>query len=102
MGKNTEGYRFIFAGRPHPTIVFGLIDGLIEEVNDAALALYGYSREEMIGLPYTALSAQPEAKLHKRKDGSLLAIEADHSTVSVAGREVGVSVLREIPVPRPV
>ena len=96
MDTKADVYRQIFATHPHATILFGLIDGRIEEVNEAALALYGYSREEMIGLPLAALAAAPEAILHKRKDGSMLAIEAHHSTVSVEGREVGVSVIRQI------
>ena len=96
MDTKAEVYRHLFATHPHATIVFGLIDGRIEEVNEAALILYGYTRDEMIGLPIEALAAAPEAKLHKRKDGSVLAIEAQQSTVSVEGREVGVSVIRQI------
>lgn len=97
MDKSKDFDREAFTGHPHATILFGLIDGLIVEANAAALALYGYTREEIIGLPYASLSAEPEAKLHKRKDGSLLVIEAQHSTSNIAGREVGVSVIREMP-----
>lgn len=96
MDKNTDLYRRIFSSDLHPTILFGLMDGLIEDVNDAALTLYGYDRGEMVGLPFSALSAAPEAKLHKRKDGSILLIEANRTTLSVGGREVGVAVIREI------
>jgi PAS domain-containing protein len=96
MDKNTDLYRQIFSSHPHPTILFGLMDGLIEDVNDAALTLYGYDRREMVGLPFSALSAQSEARLHKRKDGSMLTIEAQRSTVNIGGREVGVAVIREI------
>ena len=97
MDHSADLYRRIFSSHPHATILFGLMDGLIVDVNDAALMLYGYGREEMVGLPLSALSAEPEAKLHKRKDGSILLIEAHRSTLSVEGREVGVSVIREIP-----
>ena len=96
MATNADVYRRIFSSHPHATILFGLIDGRIEEVNDAALALYGYGREEMIGLPFAALSAAPEAKVHKRKDGTMFAIEAHHSTLSLDGREIGVSIMREL------
>ncbi len=94
MDRNGDVYHQIFACHPHATILFGLMDGLIEDANDAALALYGYGREEMIGLPFSALAAAPEAKLHKRKDGSMLAIEAHRSTLNIGGREVGVAVIR--------
>lgn len=69
--------------------------------NDAALAIYGYAREELVGLPLSALSADPEAKVHRRKDGFMLVIEAHHSTASLAGREVGVSVIRGGPALEP-
>jgi PAS domain-containing protein len=96
MDKNTELYRQIFSNHPHATILFGLADGVIEDVNDSALSLYGYVREEMIGLPLSALSAEPEAKLNKRKDGTMLMIEAHRSVMKVDGREVGLSVIREL------
>ncbi len=99
MGQTSDASRRIFSSQPDPTILFGLIDGRIEDANDAALAMYGYAREEMIGLPLTALSADPSAKLHKRKDGSLLAIEASHTTLKHEGREKGVSVIRELSEP---
>ncbi|MDD5301586.1 MAG: PAS domain S-box protein [Elusimicrobia bacterium] len=100
MVNNPDLYRRVFSSHPHATIVFGLMDGLIEDVNDAALALYGYARSEMLGLPFSALSAEPEAILHKRKDGSVLSIEAHRTTMNIDGREVGVAVIREIPAAR--
>lgn len=96
MNMNTDVYRSIFTSHPHATVLFGLLDGVICDVNDAALALYGYGRDEMIGLSYSALSAGPEARLHRRKDGTTLAVETHRSTLTVAGREVGVSVIRDI------
>jgi PAS domain S-box-containing protein len=101
MDTNTDLYRRIFSSHPDATILFGLVDGIIEDVNDAALAMYGYGREEMIGLPLSALSAEPEAKLHKRKDGEWILIEAHRSVLKVDGREVGVSVVREFPAALP-
>jgi PAS domain-containing protein len=97
MDKNSDLYRGIFSTHPHATIVFGLVDGIIEDANDSALALYGYGREELIGLPLSALSAQPEAQLNRRKDGTMLMIEAHRSVMKVGGREIGVSVVRELP-----
>lgn len=96
MDKDTDLYRGIFSSHPHATVLFGLSDGVILDVNDAALALYGYGRGEMIGLSYASLFADPEAKVHRRKDGSKLMIEAHRSTLSVEGREVGVAVIRDL------
>ncbi len=95
---NSPGcFDLIYSTRPHATVVFGLIDGLILGANDAALALYGYTREELVGMKYALLSAEPDVKVHKRKDGSKLMVEFQHSTESVEGREVGVSVIRPLP-----
>jgi len=96
VATNSKVYQQIFSSHPHATVLFGLIDGRIEEVNDAALNLYGYGREEMIGLPFAALSAAPEAKVHKRKDGTMFAIEAHHSTLTLDGREIGIAIIREL------
>ena len=97
MANDPDLYRAIFSRHPHATILFGLIDGLIEDANDAALTLYGYGREELVGRPFSTLAAEPETKLHKRKDGSMLAINAQHSTVNIGGREVGVAVIHALP-----
>lgn len=97
MDKDTDAYRGLLAPQPHAVVVFGLSDGVILDVNEAALELYGYSRAEMIGLSYAALSAGAETKVHKRKDGSTLVVEADRSTLKVKGREVGVAVIHKRP-----
>lgn len=96
VDKDTGLYRGIVSSHPHAAVLFGLTDGVILDVNDAALALYGYRRGEMIGLSYSALFADPEAKVHRRKDGSKLMIESHRSTLSVEGREVGVAVIRDL------
>jgi two-component system cell cycle sensor histidine kinase/response regulator CckA len=113
MDADNDLYRAVFAGSPDAIIVFGVPEGRIEDVNDAALALYGYTRAEMIGLPVTALTADPgpsaaifrsmatvEAvvvrdRTHKRKDGSTFTIEAHGSTVLVGSRKVGLSINRD-------
>lgn len=99
MDDATEHHRRDFQASPRATIHFGLMGGSILDANDAALALYGYHRSEMIGLPYAALSADPKKKVHVRKDGSLFVSEIERSTMIMDGREVGVAHIREISIP---
>ena len=114
MAKNLDLCRPISSNIPDAIIVFGVAETRIEDANDAALALYGYAREEMIGLPVSALTAEPEAsaedlrrlalgetifvpnRLQKRKDGSTFLVEAHRSPLRVGGRAVGISVSRDI------
>lgn len=98
MDDAAEHHRRDFKASPEATVHFGLMDGSILDANDAALAMYGYGREEMLGLPYAALSADPKMKIHKRKDGTLFVTEVVRSTMKVDGREIGVAKIREISV----
>ncbi len=84
----------------------------ILDVNHAACALYGYTREEMLHLEAEDLAAHPEATaqalaagtvwppnhLHRRRDGSLFPAEVADSDFEVNGRWVRVGHTRDISV----
>jgi PAS domain S-box-containing protein len=114
METNADPYRLVASIIPDAILVFAFDGARIEDVNDSALALYGYSREEMIGLPLSALTAEPEVsaasvaslargktvfvrnRLHKRKDGTTFSVEIHAALLSIGRRAVGVSVIRDI------
>ncbi len=89
--------------------------GRIAEVNERALAIYGYSREEILALDVAQLYSQ-EARdavpglmerliaggklffetTHRRKDGSLFPVEVSVSRIMVGGQTWGQGVVRDI------
>ena len=89
--------------------------GHIVEANDRALAMYGYTREELLGMEAKALIAETcresfekfwqrvdqEASalfeiVHRRSDGSTLPVEVSSLAIMVEGREYHQSIIRDI------
>lgn len=50
LRQSEERYRFLFTHNPHPMWLFDVETRRIQEVNDAAIANYGYSREEFLSM----------------------------------------------------
>ncbi|HOW90586.1 MAG TPA: PAS domain S-box protein, partial [Elusimicrobiales bacterium] len=89
---------------------------LILDANDAALRIHGYKREELVGRPITVLDAEEDAGalvegrmrtirekrsaefevVHRRKDGSLVVLEASVRAINVAGRDLLVDISRDL------
>jgi PAS domain S-box-containing protein len=90
------------------------LDGRIADVNDSACAQLGYTREELIGLPVSAVSARSDFNLgevfdrlratgslsyetsHRRKDGTLVPVELSVTAVEYRGRPAILGVARDI------
>ncbi|MBZ5715931.1 PAS domain S-box protein [Nannocystis pusilla] len=88
--------------------------GEIIEANDAAVAAYGYSRDELLALRLDALRAEPVAAelaaqmrraelegilfeaVHRRKDGSTFPVEISSRGAEVHGERVVLSIVRDI------
>jgi PAS domain S-box-containing protein len=97
-------YRLLFADNPHPMWVSDLETHRFLEVNDAAVRLYGYSREEFLtmsvnqlrspGEPSTPLetetdpsgAAAPRVQSHRRKDGTRIEVELLAHALDYQGR----------------
>jgi two-component system, sensor histidine kinase and response regulator len=89
---------------------------VIRDVNAAALRLYGYTAEELLGRPVSVLNENPAAAAgllakaalappgggvtfevrHRRKDGSIVVVDAAGHDLVIAGRRLAVSVERDI------
>ena len=57
LRQSEKQYRLLFQGNPHPMWVFDLEDQRLIEVNEAAVAHYGFSREEFLGMKLNDLRA---------------------------------------------
>jgi len=89
---------------------------VIRDVNAAALRLYGYTAQELIGKPVSVLNESPDAAAglmaksreaeagggvtfevrHKRKDGSIVVVDAAGHDLVIGGRRLAISVERDI------
>ncbi len=89
--------------------------GKIIEGNDKALSLYGYTRKELLGLPYIRLrTAEAQADfdkqwqqadlqqglvfetMHQHKDGSAIPVEVSARLITVDGKRFRQSIVRDI------
>jgi PAS domain S-box-containing protein len=90
-------------------------DGRVLEANPRALKAYGYTLQELVGLPFEALAApqnRPESAdwlaaclrqgderletVHRRKDGNLFPIDISAKVVEIEGDVIVFSVARDI------
>jgi len=89
---------------------------VIRDANDAALKMYGYAREDLLGRPVSLLNesaavtdalmakvraARPGEGInfevrHRRKDGSVFTVEASGHELEIDGRRMAISVERDI------
>ncbi|MEI6766578.1 MAG: PAS domain S-box protein [Bacteroidota bacterium] len=107
-------YRQLFQAEPDAIFIFDRESQLVIDVNDAACALYGYSRDEFIGLPVIRISSSPSSAIsllskmktgekmnllrrkNIRKDGSEFIIDAVATMYELDGKEVLCFSVRDI------
>ena len=111
--ESEERYRQVFAAEKDANLLFYGDTLEFFDVNDAALDLYGYSKEELLQLKSIDLSAEPdksrafvnqvlacqrgdvELRHHKRKDGSTFPVEISMSAFTLKQRPVICAVIRD-------
>ncbi|NJK93878.1 MAG: PAS domain S-box protein [Bacteroidales bacterium] len=85
-------------------------NGQILDVNPAATAIYGYSREELLRMKNTDVSAEPEEtsratnrndtrvhlRFHKRKDGSIFPVELSAGFTTFKNKKIQIVTSRDI------
>ena len=103
-----ERYRLLFEHNPQPLAVYDLETLALIDVNEAMLAQYGYSREELLAMTgldllvpedvasvrahlashpgVTPPGAGPKGWRHRRKDGTILDVETASDNVMLDGR----------------
>ena len=100
---------------PFPVFIFNKENLKFLAVNDAALKLYGYTREEFLNLDMTDLYTEEDMQTllelttenikegvfngpynHKKKDGSKILIELSKISILYKGKDAGLNVVRDV------
>lgn len=114
LAESEEKHRRLFATISDAAFVFDAETRQFVEVNDAALRLYGYSREEFLRLTHAAITAEPEdseatiqltlagvapripLRYHRKQDGTIFPVEISASTFTLKGRRMACGIIRDI------
>lgn len=114
LTERGEEHRRLFETISDAAFVFDGATRRFVEVNAAALRLYGYSREEFLGLAHAAITVEPEdseaaiqlalagvapripLRYHKKKDGTTFPVEISASTFTLNGRALVCGIVRDI------
>jgi PAS domain S-box-containing protein len=118
LRESEANYRLLFSAESDAIVVVDAETMGIVDANEAALALYGYQRSELLGLKAFDLSAEPEKtaahikkvalgkpsevfpgseqRLHKRKDGMIFPVEISSGVYALKGRQMVCTIIRDI------
>jgi PAS domain S-box-containing protein len=115
LWRSHQQYRQFFEATPLPCVVFDISDLRVLAVNAAAVAKYGYSREEFTAMNLRNIVAdeswpslsnhRQEASLaahsaqlqrHSTKDGSLLDVEVSWASLSLDDRDARLVIVQDI------
>src|SRR5205823_14832210 len=111
----SEGFRILFAEHPQPMWVYDLVTLAFREVNDAAVKLYGYSRQEFLDMRITDIRpaedvgallqdvarARPDLQhsgtwRHLLKNGRVIDVEIVSHTIGFEGRPCALVVAHDV------
>ncbi len=114
LAESEENYRQLFNAVADPLVIIDSGSGLIVDVNEVALRLYGYSREELLGNSARMLSAEPDKsddalervqnaddtevllRTHRGKNGETFPTEIRISTFIRGDRRLLIAAIRDI------
>jgi PAS domain S-box-containing protein len=116
LRESEERYRQLFEAESDAIFLIENQSGRILEANSAASALYGYSREQLLTMKNTDLSAEPHEsrrvtretpadqdrvvtiprRLHRKKDGTVFPVEITGRFFSWRERPVHIAAIRDI------
>ena len=110
LKANEQKYKRLFEAESDAIFLIDKETGQIMDANPAATKIYGYSQEEFLSLKNTDISAEPEKtkiataedhdfvpiRYHKKKDGTVFAVEISAGVTELDGRLVHIITARDI------
>ncbi len=104
MRQAADSNRIFFLQSPVPKWIYDSKTLKFIDVNQAAINLYGYSREEFLSMNLRELSDPESASRpvhkgitrHKTKDGRILDVQVDASLIDYEGRKVRIAVCLDV------
>jgi PAS domain S-box-containing protein len=110
LKESEERYRQLFEMESDAIFLIENETGKILEVNPAGPALYGYSREELLGMDHTQVSSEPDntrettlgrqdnvpIRWHQKRDGTVFPVEITARHFIWKGRQVHIAAIRDI------
>jgi PAS domain S-box-containing protein len=118
LRESEANYRLLFSAESDAIVVVDAETMGIVDANEAALALYGYKRSELLGLKVIELSAEPDKtaahmkevalgkpsevfpgsqqRLHKRKNGTTFPVEISSGVYALKGRRLVCTIIRDV------
>ena len=110
LKESEEKYRNVFEAKNDPLLLVDAETRSILDMNPAASALYGYTREEMMKMALMDLSAEPEKtqetldrqvprvslRYHRKKDGTVFPADISLAYFTFKGRSVLILSIRDL------
>lgn len=115
LSVGDANFALVFSGNPYPMFVFDRDSLAFLEVNAAAVAAYGYSRDEFLRMritdirpaedvpSFTKLARSPKKSVrvrgcckHRRKDGELFEAEVTAQGITFAGKPAVLAVIQDV------
>jgi len=115
LAESEERYRLLFESNPHPIWVYDIKTLAFLAVNQAAIASYGYSREEFLGLTISDIRPREDVPAllanvsnvcahgvdkgcwrHQKKDGEIIDVEITSHQIVFGRREAEIVLANDI------
>lgn len=109
-----EKYRMLFNTGTDSLMLLDVETKCIIDINEAALSLYGYSREEFLKLSHKDITSEPEKsdesiklllegklkhiskRYHKKKDGTIFPVEISATLIDLKNQKIACGAIRDI------
>jgi signal transduction histidine kinase/CheY-like chemotaxis protein len=94
LAREQAAYRVLFEGSPLPMWVHDTATRRILEANEAAVAAYGYSHDELLNTTVDELERGPN--LHGRKDGTTMEVSVASHPIAFRGHDACIVIAEDI------